>query len=1213
MSNSYAKALELAAEAVKLPREQLDGFLADHCDDEETAKVVMQLVLGRAEAEGTEGSLDETAAWSPDESSLQDLSHDCPEDEDPLKTIGSEGVGDGAPLGKQFSDLVSEDAGELTLSSNEQSEVGEICRRFSEAWESGKTPLIRDFVPSVDDQSFLRFVLRQLVAIDVRKREERRLSVDAEAICSSLPEYRDVILSAISAAKTERQRSTPQSPTTKRSGKTEDWTFSEPHPLSERYHLVNPHARGGLGEVYRAKDRELNRIVALKTIRSRYDAEEENRKRFVFEAEITGLLEHPGIIPVHSLGRFGSNSPYYTMRFIRGESLRDAVTRFHMQNRKLSSDTFLSREFRQFLQQLIDCCNAMHFAHEHKVLHRDLKPDNIMLGSFGETLVVDWGLAKLIDEKGRPNVMDESQLSAITSGSNTSQGSVVGTPLYMSPEQAKGLNDELLPTTDIYSLGAILFFIVSGKPPVKGRSARDIVFRVQSGELTSLPELVPAVPLPLVSICERALQKEPDERYQSARELADDIDRWLGDEQVHAHADRETNYEKAGRLLRRYRGWTVSGGISLFVVTLIAVSSAFLISRAKQRELFARQRAEAHRKEAIAFYQNSLDAIDTLVEGTDRFDGVPGTQSLRRELLDTADQYFVSLAETKVIDPELQLERARAKIKAGDIASRQRDSENARLRYEEASEMLRRQIDAGFQDENRALLYALEQQRAVLRKAALSASEKDYANAVINYENAIDELVELVEKANNVELRRQLASAHINLGELHRDRGKFQVAERHFNLGAGIWESLAVGGNVQDRLALADTETLVGRFYRDIGNEAAAVESFGQSIQRLRHLVEIDPANRELIVSFADALMSQAEMMRAAGNQSGLDNRIREAGFQYALLSEAMPDVPEYAEKRCEALVNLGLVLIAGERCREAVSPLEEAVQVANGLATIFGSDAKSKSLLAAANDGLAIANLYQGRASEALEHSVRSVVTYLELCDEFANPPDFVKRLAIARSHHAQVIGRQQPGNREKEEIVDEASEHFELALEDIEFLIESASEPEYADLRARIRYRYGLFLYPQDQAGATKQFELARDGWMQLGSHRGADSSERLAWLLATCPAKPVRDIGKSIEFAEEAYSVRPANGRFKSTLALAYLESEETARAQDLMEAAAPSDGLFLGRVALTRSLIHRRLGNHADSETFLNEGKNWFQENAPNYPDYKILASLVVDDQ
>ena len=163
-----------------------------------------------------------------------------------------------------------------------------------------------------------------------------------------------------------------------------------------RFRILRPHARGGLGQVYVAYDEELNREVALKEIQGKHAAATETRTRFVLEAEITGGLEHPGIVPVYGLGQYDDGRPFYAMRFIKGDSLKDVISKYHDDSRRDPNERTL--ELRNLLGRLIDVCQAMQYAHARGILHRDLKPGNIMLGKYGETLVVDWGLAKAMGQ-----------------------------------------------------------------------------------------------------------------------------------------------------------------------------------------------------------------------------------------------------------------------------------------------------------------------------------------------------------------------------------------------------------------------------------------------------------------------------------------------------------------------------------------------------------------------------------------------------------------------------------------------------------------------------------------------------------------------------------------------------------------------------------------------------------------------------------------------
>src|SRR5262245_45481251 len=227
-----------------------------------------------------------------------------------------------------------------------------------------------------------------------------------------------------------------------------------PLPAGERYQVVRLHAQGGLGEVHLAEDAELHRPVALKTIQDEHAADPAARRRFLREAEVAARLQHPGIVPVYGLTVDAAGRPAYAMRFIEGEPLSEAVRRFHAAGARFDSSAF-----RQLLQHFVAVCNAVAYAHSRGVVHRDLKPANVMLGRFGETLVVDWGVARTIDRTEAAKAAGEATVrpTVDVAGDRTQMGAAVGTAAYMSPEQAAGRWDVLGPASDVYGLGAVLY------------------------------------------------------------------------------------------------------------------------------------------------------------------------------------------------------------------------------------------------------------------------------------------------------------------------------------------------------------------------------------------------------------------------------------------------------------------------------------------------------------------------------------------------------------------------------------------------------------------------------------------------------------------------------------------------------------------------------------------------------------------------------------
>ncbi len=302
-----------------------------------------------------------------------------------------------------------------------------------------------------------------------------------------------------------------------------------------RYRLVRLHARGGIGEVFVARDEQLHREVALKQLKDRYADHSESRLRFLLEAKVTGFLEHPGIVPVYGLGSDPDGRPFYAMRLVDGSSLRETIEAFHKPSGDKVAPGRRSIEFRKLLARFQSVCYTVAFAHSRGVLHRDIKPSNIMLGRFGETLVVDWGLAKTFaGRNGSDRPIKPWEDEEIV---ETLVGVPIGTPAYMSPEQAEGQIERLGPASDVYSLGATLYHLLTGRAPFEGDDPSKILGRVRRGQFPPPQKLKREIPAPLGMICLKSMSLAPEARYPTAEVLADDIDHWLAGEPVSVYRD----------------------------------------------------------------------------------------------------------------------------------------------------------------------------------------------------------------------------------------------------------------------------------------------------------------------------------------------------------------------------------------------------------------------------------------------------------------------------------------------------------------------------------------------------------------------------------------------------------------------------------------------------------------------------------------------------
>ena len=292
--------------------------------------------------------------------------------------------------------------------------------------------------------------------------------------------------------------------------------------LPARYEDRGPIGRGGMGEVRRVYDRHLDRMLAMKILAPELVEDRPSRARFTAEAKITAALQHPGIVAVHDQGVLADGRLWFTMREVQGRTLSDVIDELHAGIAESAWPMEPASLFR-VVDAFKRVCDAVAFAHSRSVIHRDIKPSNVMVGEFGEVLVMDWGLAKERGGGSRDSVPPPE-------ASVTHVGDVVGTPSYMPPEQARGEHAALGPRSDVWSLGAVLRTVLTGRPPASGSSAA-VLAAIMTNAIVPIAEAVelghPPMPPELVAICERAMSFEPSRRYADATEVGGEVAAWL--------------------------------------------------------------------------------------------------------------------------------------------------------------------------------------------------------------------------------------------------------------------------------------------------------------------------------------------------------------------------------------------------------------------------------------------------------------------------------------------------------------------------------------------------------------------------------------------------------------------------------------------------------------------------------------------------------------
>jgi serine/threonine-protein kinase len=726
--------------------------------------------------------------------------------------------------------------------------------------------------------------------------------------------------------------------------------------------------------VFVARDAELGRTVALKEIQIQHLNKPAYRSRFVLEAEINGNLEHPGIVPVYGLGRYADGRPFYAMRFIEGDSLKHAIARYHREAPGMSP-TDQALGLRKLLGRFIDVCDAIAYAHSRGVLHRDLKPDNVMLGRFGETLVVDWGLAKALGAaEPAPDPgsgLTGGPLVPPSGGSHepTLAGSQLGTPGFMSPEQASGDVDHLGPATDVYSLGATLYCLLTGQAPLSGG---DAIGRAIRGDVPAPRSVKPDVPRALESVCLKALSLKPEDRYPSAAALRDDVEHWLADEPV--SVGREPLWTRAWRWVRKHRTLATTAA-AVALVGLVSLFAAYRREARYSASLAAANTEIRRRNVDLAKANIKLDQANI---GLMKANGE--SERWLNEAFGAIESYYTDVGGS-VLRERPDLKELQKKLLARPLAFYER---------------LTSEYAAAPPDDDRGR-ERLARGRVSLGRIHLTLSQNDQAR--VQFQSALALYESLKERRPEVlDYRAGLAVSINGLGGVLADTGRLAEAAAEYGKAIAIREDLVKRQpgvpDYQDGLAM--TYTNLANLLRATARSAGAVEAYGKAIAIREGLLKRQPGVPEYQDGLRRSYGGLGNVLRDTGRTAEAVEAHRKSVAIGEDLVKRHPDIPDYGHGLATSHIGLGIVLSAG-RPAEAAAEYVKAIAIVEDLVKRQPDVPEYRFRLAAVYGPLGVVLRDTGRSAEAEAAYGKSIELGDDLVKRRPDVPRYREELAMS------------------------------------------------------------------------------------------------------------------------------------------------------------------------------------------------------------------------